>query len=435
MAGPKILVLDRNEELAERLRSVVTDLTLEAEVISCTRVGSAGHVQEHDGPFSILVAGPSLSTRTGLRRLASLHKDNPLTSIVIAFSNRPEASLKEIVQVGADDLVELPADDTALRGMVVRSLDLWNRRNNLVPAIVQAQPAAAGSPARGLGRVFTISSASGGCGKTFFATNMAYFLSRFGGAKVALVDLDLQFGEVTTALRLQPGYTIVDVLSRDGEPGADLAEHIEEYVSRFDDTFHVLPTPRDPAEADRITPVEVTRVIGALQQRYDYVVVDTPAALAETVLAAFDVSEHLFVMATLDLPSVRNCSVFLQTLDKLRIPADNISLVLNKVEQDVGIEVSQLTKLFPQGFLATLPYAREVSKSINFGKPVLASHPEVEISRKLGTGLRKLLPEHVRSQGLTVPAAAKPRLFGRLLKRVSRDSVTLPAGGATHEAL
>jgi pilus assembly protein CpaE len=153
-------------------------------------------------------------------------------------------------------------------------------------------------------------------------------------------------------------------------------------------------------------------------------VVDTPAALTEIVLAAFDVSEHLFSLATVDLPSVRNLGVFLQTLDKLRIPSENISLILNKAERDVGLDIGQITRLFPQGFKAILPYAREVSRSINMGMPVLASDPTAEVSRKLAACLLEYLPDAARAkanEGFEQPVKNQGRfkLFGRALHMAS----------------
>src|SRR5207244_13328018 len=135
------------------------------------------------------------------------------------------------------------------------------------------------------------------------------------------------------------------------------------------------------------------------------VIVDTPAQLSEAVLAAFDLSERLYVLATLDLPSVRNMSVFLHTLDKLKIPAGNVRLILNKAESDVGLEVPKIEKLFPQGFSSVLPYAKEVSKSINLGMPVLISSSAAEVSRKMAAGMIDLLPENTR-QALDLRAGA-----------------------------
>src|SRR4029079_9662042 len=169
----------------------------------------------------------------------------------------------------------------------------------------------------------------------------------------------------------------------------------------------VLAAPREPSEADRISPPDVTRILEAARKQFDYVIVDTPPQLNEQTLAAFDLSDMLYVMATLDLPSVRNMSVFLGTLERLKISSENVKLILNKAESDVGIDIEQVTKLFPQGFQAVLPYAKEVSRSINLGMPVMAASPQYEISRLMETGLKALLPPEARAQVDDTPLQKK----------------------------
>jgi pilus assembly protein CpaE len=418
---PKILVLERAADLAETIREAAEAIDPSVEVVTCQRVGAVSDVLHQQGPFTVLFAGPSLASRSGLRRLAALHEDCPATSIVLAFTDRPDASLREIVQAGADDILRLPFDHDDLTIALERALDIGGRRQAgatpKTPTGVIPLPVTPHLPTQA--KVFTVSSATGGCGKTFMATNMALFLARHTGQRVVLVDLDLQFGEVSTALRLRPNYTIYDALHRDGDDADfDFGEHLDEFLVTHEGGFSVLAAPKDPAEADRIGPADVTRILDVLRSHCDYLVVDTPAALTEVVLAAFDVSEHLFSLATVDLPSVRNLGVFLQTLDKLRIPADNISLILNKAERDVGLDIGQITRLFPQGFKAILPYAREVSRSINMGMPVLASDPTAEVSRKLAACLLEYLPDADRAkanEGLEQPVKNQGRfkLFGR----------------------
>ncbi len=416
---PKILVLERSAGLAEEIREAAEGIDPAVEVVTCNRVGAVTDVIAQEGPFTVLFAGPSLASRSGLRRLAGLHEDCPATSILLAFSDRPDASLREIVQAGADDILRLPFDPDDLVMALERALDIGGRRvagaaPKPTPGVIPL-PVAPAVPTQA--RVFTVSSATGGCGKTFLATNMALFLARHTGKRVVLVDLDLQFGEVSTALRLRPNYTIYDALNREDDD-FDFGDHLDEFLVTHEGGFSVLAAPKDPAEADRVGPADVTRILDVLRSHCDYLVVDTPAALTEVVLAAFDVSEHLFSLATVDLPSVRNLGVFLQTLDKLRIPSDNISLILNKAERDVGLDIGQITRLFPQGFKAVLPYAREVSRSINMGMPVLASDPTAEVSRKLAACLLEYLPDAERAkanEGLEAPVRNQGRfkLFGR----------------------
>ena len=337
-------------------------------------------------------------------------------SVVLAISRRPDASLRDIVSTGAIDLLQLPVEDKELAEAVQRGIELSGASTAVAAPAVAAVPVAAPSPG-GPGTVFTIASATGGCGKTFYATNLAYFLTKYTDKRVCIVDLDLQFGEVSTALRLRPKFTIFDALQRDEDAETtDLASHIEEYTVAHETGIHVLAAPREPSEADRITPPDITKVLEAVRQRFDYVIVDTPPALAETVLVAFDMSDMLWVMATLDLPSVRNMSVFLSTLDRLKVPTEHVRLILNKAETDVGIDIEQVTKLFPQGFESVLPYAKEVSRSINLGMPVIAASPTAQISALMANGMKLLLPESDQASVITEAEPQKKSLLRRWAK-------------------
>ena len=414
----KILVLDRGDTLAEQIRGLSDRFDEAPKITSCTRIGAVGEVLEEDGPFDVLVAGPSLGTRSGLARLRIIAEELPEMRMVLAFSRRPDASLRDIVRTGAVDLLQLPVEDADMVEALERAASLARQapEPSVIETVATPEPESLEPRPNRPGIVYTISSATGGCGKTFYATNLAWFLHKWTGKSVCIVDLDLQFGEVSTALRLRPKYTIFDALQREDADESDLQAHIEEYMVVHDTGVHVLAAPRDPSEADRITPPDVTRILEAVRNRFDYVLVDTPPALAETVLAAFDLSDLLYVMATLDLPSVRNMSVFLSTLDRLRIETDNLRLVLNKAEDDVGIDIDQVTKLFPQGFESILPYAKEVSRSINLGMPVMAASPDAEISRLMAGGMKLVLPADLQAQVTQETAPKKAglrRLFGK----------------------
>ncbi|MDP1805676.1 MAG: AAA family ATPase [Acidimicrobiales bacterium] len=412
MRNPKILVLDKDESLADQVRGVASELRPRPEVVACDRPTNVEDAMNANGPFDVLIAGPSLSTKTGLSALQAIHDETPATALVLAFAKRPDATLREIIRTGAIDLLQLPVTDRNLHDAVERAISM-SRSQPTEPAMAVH----AAAPAGNLGTVFTVSSATGGCGKTFYATNLAYYLHQYTGKRTVIIDLDLQFGEVSTALRLRPRFTISDLLSREDIDEVDLAAHIDDYVVTHDSGVMVLPAPKDPSDADRIHPVDVQRVIEAARKKFDYVIVDTPAALTEIVLAAFDLSNQLYVMATLDLPSVRHMGVFLNTLEKLKISSDNVKLILNKAERDVGLDVDQVTRLFPQGFTSVLPYAKEVTKSVNVGTPVLAFSPQSDVSRRMAAGMSPLLPEANRGKALEAEGPSKRSLFARMFNR------------------
>jgi len=375
----KIVVADRSDSLVNAVHQSVGALRHAVEIVPCSRVAELADVFTSNGPVDILVAGSSLMSRAGLGRIAAIHDANPALSVVLVSGGQPDVHLADIIRAGAMDLLSSPVRPSVLASSLERAIE---RRRALVGQVDAVVPTG--------GATFTVASATGGCGKTFYATNLAYFLAHHTGRRVCIADFDLQFGEVSTALRLRPKYTSFDLVERLEDEALD--EHIDEYLVAHESGFSVLAAPKDPTEADRFSSQDVTRIIDALRRRFDYVIVDTPAQLSEIVLAAFDRSDLLFTLATLDLPSVRNMGVFLTTLQRLKIPADNVQLILNKAESNVGIEVEQVVKLFPQGFSSILPYSREVSRSINLGMPVLAAAPGTDVSRKLAAGMTPLLP-------------------------------------------
>src|SRR3954462_3508925 len=124
MRNPKILVLDRNETLAEQLEGILSEFRPRPEVQSCSRIGAVGDILTEEGPFDVLVAGPSLGTRAGLARLEVIHDELPAMSVVLAFKRRPEASLREMVRTGAIDLLQLPITDEDLAESVQRGVEL-----------------------------------------------------------------------------------------------------------------------------------------------------------------------------------------------------------------------------------------------------------------------------------------------------------------------
>lgn len=268
--------------------------------------------------------------------------------------------------------------------------------------------------------VLTVASATGGCGKTFFSTNLAALTGRTG-KRVLLVDLDLQFGEVAAALQLRSQYSIYDGLY--GAKGAPLpedalAEHLDELIVRHDLGFDVLTAPRDPSLADHVGARDVERVIEAVIPRYDVVVIDTPPSLNEVVLTALDHSDLVVVMATLDVPSLKNLRVFLDTVTRLKIDDSRLRLVLNKVDSDVGLDVKQVQETFNDRFVGLISQSRAIMRAMNMGTVVIESEPRHAVSRELLKAVGDVLPEDLAAQvRAATPGGERGGLLSRLLSK------------------
>jgi pilus assembly protein CpaE len=411
---PRILVVDGTRSFGRQVAGLADSLPDYPKVFALARPPELSDVIASDGPFDVLLAGPGVMTHDGINQLVDLRRREPGMTILLAVSEDFPGTCRDLIRIGAIDLLDHPVDDDELLNSLNDALDLVANTKRQAVATLTPAGVAAGPK---MAKVYTITSATGGCGKTFYATNFACFLARQTKERVCLLDLDLQFGEISTALRLQPRYTIFDALSqRDTDPD-DLTVHLDEYLVMHKTGVEVLAAPRSPQEADQITPPQVTTIIEAIRGQFDHVVVDTPPQLSEVVLAAFDQSEVLLTMVTLDVPSVRNMSVFLGTLDRLKIPSDRVRVILNKAETGVGIDVAQVDKLVPQGLMSVIPYAKEVSRSINLGTPVLISAPGSEVSRQLASGMNQLLPEGFRPAVPEAPVSARRGLMARFGRR------------------
>jgi pilus assembly protein CpaE len=388
MINRRILVISRSPALS---RAIQASLGPGYQVITSSNVIDVDEEVREQGPFDVLVAGPVFDSHAGMARLANLRATAPIPAVVLALGPKPKASLSDIVRTGAVELVEYPTSKRQLSSALKRAFDIADVSQTAgVPTLpVVAQGVVVERTQ--FAEVFTIASSSGGCGKTFYATNLACYLSAQTGQRVCLVDLDLQFGEVSTALHLRPRFTISDLLAREPVDEDDLDEHVEEYLEEHELGFSVLAAPFSPADADMIAPKDVYKVMGALRRHFDYIVVDTPAQLSEIVLAAFDHSTRVLCMVTLDLPSIRNMRVFLTTLEKLRINSESIGVVLNKVEDDIGIDLNDVQEVLDNKIISTLPYSREAMKSINKGRPALVSAASSDLGRKLAGGMAQFL--------------------------------------------
>jgi pilus assembly protein CpaE len=314
----------------------------------------------------------------------------------LALGPKPKANLSDIVRTGAVELVEYPTSKRQLAAALQRAFDIADISSSLGTATLPVVSEGIVVERPHFAEVFTVASSSGGCGKTFYATNLACYLAAQTGQRVCLVDLDLQFGEVSTALHLRPRFTISDLLSREPVDEENLDEHVEEYLEHHELGFSVLAAPFSPADADMIAPKDVYKVMAALRRHFDYIVVDTPAQLSEIVLAAFDHSTRVLCMVTLDLPSIRNMRVFLTTLEKLRISSESIGVVLNKVEDDIGIDIGDVQEVLDNKIISTLPYSREVMRSINKGRPALVSAASSDIGKKLAGSMQQFVSGEVR---------------------------------------
>jgi pilus assembly protein CpaE len=170
----------------------------------------------------------------------------------------------------------------------------------------------------------------------------------------------------------------------------------------------------EPSMADTIDVLTVTRVIDILRDEFDYVVIDTPPALDDNVLAAFDRSDVVALMATLDIPALKNLKLTLETLDLIGYPRERLRIVLNRSDSKVGLSLAEVEKTLKAPIVAQVPSSRDVPASTNRGVAIVSDDPKSPVS----LAIKKFLDEHVIvTNDDAIPVQMRTDRRSRLWKR------------------
>lgn len=220
------------------------------------------------------------------------------------------------------------------------------------------------------GRVITVLSPKGGVGKTTVATNLAVGLALDDPHSTVLVDLDVQFGDVATALNLTPRHTIVDAVH--GPAAADPMV-LKTVLTQHPTGLYVVCGVDDPAEADQVSGDHIRRLLTMLAGEFRNVVVDTAPGLGEHTLAALDATTDPVVLSSMDVPGVRELRAELRTLRSLGMFPDGVFVALNFVDRRGGLTVADVEATVEAPVQLQLPRSKGVTASVNLGVPLLQS--------------------------------------------------------------
>jgi pilus assembly protein CpaE len=254
------------------------------------------------------------------------------------------------------------------------------------------------------GKILTVFSPKGGVGKTTMACALATAFARRKGYRVLLVDLDLQFGDCAIMMGVEPEKTIYDIVMTAGDLDP---EKLTGYVSAHPSGVHIVPAPVRPEDAELVAEDRVAHLLEVAKQAYDVIVVDTPTHFHATTLATLDRTDKLVLLASLDIPSVKNVKLTLQTLGLLHYPGERINVVLNRPHAKAEIKRPEVERALDMKAVAEMPYDREVAVAVNRGVPMPMSAPRSDVTKAVGQLADALVPERNRGRR-TGPVEAAP---------------------------
>jgi pilus assembly protein CpaE len=330
----------------------------------------------------VVVVGPLLQIGHQMRIAELIDRNHHDTSAVMVAELSAE-QWQFALRAGARDVLSPDADEDTIR----RSLD--HAANVAIERRIALQSAMTQSAApKAAGRVITVVSPKGGSGKTVTSTNLAVAMAQRAPGRVALVDFDLQFGDVAIALHLEPEFTIMNAVSGPMDPAALRAQFV-----RHSSGLMVLCAPDRPEDAEDIAPDAARELLASVAQQFDFVIVDTGAGLDDVTIAAIESASDLVFVTSTDVPSVRGIYKVVDILDRLQVAAPRRHLVLNRSDARVGLVMHDIEATTGMSAAMTLPSSRVVPIAMNQGTSLVESSARSPITRSFHSFAASLLGE------------------------------------------
>jgi pilus assembly protein CpaE len=338
----------------------------------------------------VVVLGPDLLLDVAIEVCEELRISRPTVSVVLVRDLVDTEVLTRAMKAGARDVVA--GDDVA-------SISAAIQRAQQLHVALRGPAGAVRS-----GKVVTVFSPKGGVGKTTMAVNLALALTERGARKVCLVDLDLAFGDVAITMQLFPTHSIEQAVG--SEESIDQAM-LDGLLTRHKDSLMVLAAPAHPDVRERVTPVLISRILKTLKEQFDYVVVDTAPTFDDITLTALDETDECIILATLDVPTLKNVKVALETLDLLNISRGHRHLLLNRADDAVGITPDKVETILGMPVAIQIGTDVAIAAATNAGTPIIADNPGHPSSVAVSNLAAKLAGDPI-----TTPAAVGPRQEG-----------------------
>jgi pilus assembly protein CpaE len=409
--------LDRREHLMQTLRAA-PDL----RVVGTASGGDEALRGLAAVPADVVLLDLHLPDVDGIQVAEAITAHWPWISVILVADEPDPEHLRRAMLAGARQFLIRPLSEqeliTTIREVYRRDASRRAARangaaapsaNGVAPGVV-APPAAAASRE---GQIFTFYSAKGGVGCTTLACNLAVALKQTTGKEVAIFDCGLLFGDVGVVLNLDPKQTIVDLLPHIGSGGLD-GELLTQIMLTHPSGVKVLLAPPSPEKAELVTAEHVRRILVALREQFDYVVIDTWPTFEERILHVLDASDKIVVPTTLEMPAIKNCKLLIDVAVALAYPPEKVMLVLNRADSRGGIRVQDVEQILNKRFSAEIVSdGRLTTHSLNEGVPFVMTNAEAQISANITDLARKLA-----GVSAPAPADARPRRATALLRAV-----------------
>ncbi|MCC0064449.1 MAG: AAA family ATPase [Defluviimonas sp.] len=330
--------------------------------------------------------------------IISTAKDKGIKVILIAEEVSPIA-LHQLLKLGADDFVPYPLPENALHEAVERLAQ--------APAVLEAAAPTSFKPKGDRdGVVLAVHGIAGGTGATTLAVNLAWELAtvqKDNPPRVCLIDLDFQYGSVSTYLDLPRREAVYEMLS---DTGAMDNESFLQATLNFSDKLHVLTAPSEMLPLDIVGSEDISKVLDVARANFDFVVVDMPSTVVQWTEAVLHQAHVYFATIELDMRSAQNTLRMIRALKSEELPYEKLRYVLNRAPKFTDLSGKGRAKRLAESLDIAIELhlpdgTKQVTQSNDHGLPLAETAAKNPLRREIQKLAKSIYDLNVASEAAT----------------------------------
>ena len=364
----KVLLISKMERNIGALKSKIEDEDIFVIGDSVGGASALDKIENTSPDIIIMTLGAGDTDVLNLAERIILHR--PKTFVILVAEALDVEIMQSAVRVGCHNVTKLPTSSKEF-GEYIKSV--YNNESIRIKSLTDKDTLIWSST------VITVFGAKGGLGKSTIAANLAVKLAE-KRKKVALVDLDLQFGDLHIFLDIEPKDTIVELVQEIATPNID---SIRSYMQVHSSGVHVLCAPKSPEYAELVTADKIQSLLSLLRTYYDYVIVDTSPAFTDVTMTAIESSSIIFFVTGLDISILRNSKLSVSLLESFQ-QTDKIRLIVNRAVDMNSITINDVQRIIGYPIWAKIPSDYKVAvNALNRGVPFVIGAPNSKLSASI----------------------------------------------------
>ncbi len=415
----RVLVVDDIVETRENVRKL---LFFEDDI---EIVGMAG-----DGREGVELAGKlqpdialmdiNMPGMDGIAASEAIAEQYPNVQVIMMSVQGESDYLRRSMLAGAREFLIKPFSGEELATSIrrVRQLAATRRVAAPPPPVGTVTAGAPPPPPPKGGKLIAVFGAKGGCGASTVAVNLAVALHEETKERVALMDANLEFGDVGVLLNLPSNRSLTDLVGPNLEIDEELVNNV---MASHSCGVKALLAPPRPEMAELVNVEQLKKIVEFLPKIFDYVVMDLTRTFQEPIVSLLDAADQIILVATNDIPSIKNAKVFFELTQQLGYPPDKTFFLLNKEDGRSGIAIRDIEASIKHPVRCVLiKDERSTLLANNRGTPIVLLQRNLPLAQAymaLARTVRR--PAERETAGVkataapTTPPERKSRWFGR----------------------